>query len=177
MKNRLSCFAVTIALFTASLGAAMKDPGDRPPDNRIREVASITPVAICGSRFACSIIMATVSCECHRRESIGDVTANAKLLLAGSIYYFNGPFAVIEYRAVDPTVRDSATAIAHEYAYHINPAINAVAPFLKTLESKGFDSQRECESECRNAAKAVTGLFASTLKQTQDAEKKNKRGE
>jgi RHS repeat-associated protein len=143
-------------------------------DNRMKKIATMTPEAICGSPFACSLVAATVYCNCHCDASIGYVVADATLMINGSLYYFNGPFGSIKKKTVDPTVKDAATAIAHEYNYHINPAIDAVAPLLKALESKGFNSEGQCQAECSNVAKAVNAAFGSMLKQTQDAENSKK---
>lgn len=143
-------------------------------DNRIKKIATTSPGAICGSPFACSLVAATVYCNCHCDASIGHVVADATLLINGSLYYFNGPFGSIKKKTVDPTVKNAATAVAHEYNYHINPAIDAVAPLLKALESKGFNSESECQAECSSVAKAVNAAFSSMLKQTQDAENSNK---
>ena len=143
-------------------------------DNRIKKIATMTPGAACGSPFACSLVAATVYCNCHCDAFIGRVVAAATLMINGTIYYFNGPFWSINKKTIDPTVKDAATAIAHEYNYHINPAINGIAPLLKALESKGFNSEGECRLECSNVAKTVNAAFASMLKQTQDAENSKK---
>jgi RHS repeat-associated protein len=132
--------------------------------------ASMNTEAICGSPFACSKIGATVGCVCDCDQNAGRVFASATLIIYGDLYYFNGPFSTKKQAAVDPTVKNASTAIAHEYNYHIIPAINAVDPLLTKLESTGFESTEKCQAECKDVAAKVNKLFSDTLKKTQIGE-------
>ncbi len=98
---------------------------------------------------------------------------DATLLLAGTIYYYNGPFAGLREKPRDPTVKDAASAISHEYTHHIDPALTAVEPLIKSLEAKGFTSKEECSGECSAVSSKVTALFRSTLAETQRKEKEH----
>ncbi|HET9210780.1 MAG TPA: RHS repeat-associated core domain-containing protein, partial [Thermoanaerobaculia bacterium] len=143
-------------------------------NNIIKQLPTSDPGASCGSPFACSLVTATAYCDCHCDDAVGAIVADATLLLTGRIYYFNGPFGKIHKTTVDPTVKDKATAIAHEYNYHINVAIDAVTPLLKNLEAMRFNSVEECRGKCSEVAKEVNSLFAATLHKTQADENAKK---
>ena len=128
----------------------------------------------CGIRSggACTLFRAAlVLCTCTNTGGCDDKwKANAELRIYGDMYVYSGPFPYKGRKPKDPSVHDAASAIAHEYNAHINPAISAVTPLINALEAKTFKSKEECQSECDITSGAVNKLFRQTLKQTQDAE-------
>lgn len=125
----------------------------------------------CGttSGGACTLIRAAlVMCTC--KEQCGEWKANAELRIYGDMWIYNGPFPYRGRRPVDRSVHDQASAIAHEYNVHINPAIAAVTPLIDALEQKTFSSEAECQGECNKTSDAVNSLFRRTLRETQQRE-------
>jgi hypothetical protein len=96
--------------------------------------------------------------------------ASAELRLYGDMWIYNGPFPYKHRTPVDRSVHDAASAIAHEYNVHINPAITAVTPLINALESKTFQSEAECQRQCDLTSGAVNALFGRTLTATQQQE-------
>jgi len=86
------------------------------------------------------------------------------------MYVYSGPFPYKGRQPQDKSVHDAASAIAHEYNVHINPAINAVTPLINGLEARTFKSQSECSTTCDQTSKAVNALFSRTLTETQEKE-------
>jgi hypothetical protein len=127
----------------------------------------------CGARTggACTLFRAAlVLCNCISSQCGKKWKAEAELRIYGDMYVYSGPFPYKGRRPRDGTVHDAASAIAHEYNVHINPAIAAVTPLINALEAKTFDSKGECQTECDNTSGSVNRLFRQTLRQTQDAE-------
>lgn len=61
------------------------------------------------------------------------------------MYIYNGP--IHRWMAKDPTIVDFASAVAHEYNKHLNPAADAVEKWAKSwVVSK--PSMAECEAQC-----------------------------
>lgn len=111
---------------------------------------------------------ALVNCTC---ECTGEVwKAKAELRIYGNMYIYNGPFPYRGRRPKDRSVHDAASAIAHEYNAHINPAIAAVTPLINGLEAKTFSSEAECQGACGQTSTAVNALFGKTLRDTQQKE-------
>jgi hypothetical protein len=140
----------------------------------IKKKPSMSPEAICGSPYACSNIGATVYCHCACDSNVDHVFADVELKLWGELAYYTGPYGSIKKKTVDPTVKDAGTAIAHEYNYHIKPAMAAVDELLKKLESSGYSSSAECYEACGATRKAVAELFVKILADTQAAENAKK---
>ncbi len=130
------------------------------------------PERLCGSPFACSVVMADVLCDCHCDR--GFIVADVTLRLFGTINYFDGPFGAKQRSTVDKTVVDAKSAIRHEYLWHINKAIVGIEPLVKSLGSKYFASVESCDLECKTISKLITGEFWKILKQTQEAENHKK---
>lgn len=128
------------------------------------------PMAFCGSPFACSKVSAVVICSCECDALAGHVFPNVELWLMGEMAYHNGPFGAINQTPVDLSVTNKATAIAHEYSYHIDKAVAAVDSLLKGLESTGFNTPEACVAACNATSVKVNALFLKTLKETQAAE-------
>ncbi len=127
----------------------------------------------CGTRSggACTLFRAAlVLCTCTTDGCDGKWKANAELRIYGDMYIYSGPFPYKGRKPKDPSVHDAASAIAHEYNRHINPAIAAVTPLINALDAKTFKSKEECQGECDKTSGAVNKLFRQTLRQTQEAE-------
>jgi RHS repeat-associated protein len=131
---------------------------------------TMNPDQICGSPFACSLVGAAVACQCNCSAS--GYSADATVFVQGTIYYFSGPFGAIKKKPKDPTVKDSATAIAHEYNYHIDPGIDSIDPLMRNLEGTSFVSIGDCRRGCSALSLQVAAQFAATLRETQAAENK-----
>jgi hypothetical protein len=127
-------------------------------------------VAICGSPYACTQVKVSVICYCNCDENVGYVFTDVVLQLAGDLSYYNGPYASIKKSTVDKSVKDAASAIAHEYAYHINKAIAVVDGDIKAMEAKTFNSVQDCNSQCGTLRTNSIKKFSQTLAQTQAAE-------
>jgi len=93
-------------------------------------------------------------------------------MVLGELWYFNGPFHTLNVKTIDPTVVDAFTARRHEYSYHINPAVLAVAGMIEKLESTGFESVGSCRAECASVSMKVANEFAKALRRTQANENK-----
>jgi hypothetical protein len=135
----------------------------------IRRQPTLAPRETCGSSVACSVVAAIASCDCSPAAP-NRVLARTTLRLLGTIYYFDGPFASLAKRARDRSVVDSESAIRHEYAYHITPAMLSVAGLLPTVESIVFPSMADCVRAGRELAQSVNTMFRQTLVETQRQE-------
>ena len=125
-----------------------------------------------GTGGACTAIKAAlVMCSC-KEGCDGRWKASAELRIYGDMYIYSGPWATFPRKPKDKSVVDANSAIAHEYNVHINPAISAVTPQIKNLESMTFGSEAECYRECDKTSAAVNNLFRQTLKATQEQENK-----
>jgi RHS repeat-associated protein len=136
----------------------------------IGQVCPPTAAGACTTGYA-----AILFCPCTDESTCpeaGSRVENATLKLYGTMYIFSGPWPLLKKTAKDKTVKDAASAEAHEYNFHINPSIAAVAPLIEELESKTFDSQAECQAACGETAAKVNKLFAETMKKTQQQENK-----
>lgn len=98
----------------------------------------------------------------------------SELRLQGTLYVYSGPFPLLPKKPKDKTVKDKASAIAHEYNVHINPVIEAVRPIIEAFESKTFPSKAGCQSECSTTRGKVIKVFAETLAKTQQQENNSK---
>jgi hypothetical protein len=93
------------------------------------------------------------------------------LLIGGSMHIYSGPFSSLKKASkVDKSVKNFATAVDHEYRYHINIAIVGVDALLKQLEQTGFGSEAACYAGCAAVSGKVNKLFDSILQQTQAKE-------
>ena len=117
-------------------------------------------------------LKASVQCDC-KCEGQG-WKASATLVVVGNLYVYNGPWPYKHRKPIDPSVHDTASAIAHEYAVHIDPSISAVGYVLKNLESKSFSSESDCKDSCKKASDFVGSLFGANLAATQKAENDHK---
>jgi RHS repeat-associated protein len=98
----------------------------------------------------------------------------SELRLQGTLYVYSGPFPLLPKKPKDKSVKDKASAIAHEYDVHINPAIEAVRPIIEAFESKTFPSKASCQSECSATRGKVVKVFGETLAKTQQQENNSK---
>lgn len=176
--RQLNVVTVALLLFPLLLRATDNEtemrewPGarwSRVEDSILRK-ATLTPRPTCGSSLACSVVGAVVLPDCRFDVLLQRVMAKATLRLMGTIYYFRGAFVSIAERPRDPSVIDRATAIDHEYAYHITPAVNAVTGFLASFENASFPTIAECMLAGSELAKTVSTVFQQTLAETQARE-------
>lgn len=162
--RQLNVVQLALLLFPA-LAAALETQ-----DSILRKGTAV-PRATCGSSIACSAIAAITTCDCRFDPSRNRVIARTTLRLLGTIYYFQGPFASIAQRPRDATVVDRASAIRHEYAYHINPAVDSVTGLLVSLERTSFPTIAECVVAGNELANTVLALFQQALAATQMRER------
>jgi RHS repeat-associated protein len=145
-------------------------------EDRIKKVRTIGIGQVCPptSGGACTIgATAILLCTCTDNPSCpeeGSKVDTAILRLYGTMYIYSGPWPTLKKTPKDKSVKDAASAEAHEYNVHINPSVAAVVPLIEELESKTFDSRAECEGACRDTAEKVNKLFAQTLRKTQQQE-------
>jgi hypothetical protein len=160
---------VLVALLLLPLALLGTDLPPNVQDSIVRK-ATGAPKATCGSAMACSVVAAITLSDCRFEPTLNRVVAKATLRLMGTIYYFRGSFRSIAERARDKSVVDQETAIEHEYAFHITPAVNAVASLLTDFEKMTFASVAECMLGGTELSKTVTTAFQSALADTQIAE-------
>jgi RHS repeat-associated protein len=140
--------------------------------NGIREHDQINIDSVCGpgTGGACTSATALLMCTCTQDDCPISWKAHAELRLYGDMYIYNGPWATFPRRPKDKSVHDIASARAHEWGVHLNPAIAAVTPLINALEAKSFSSESECQADCDKTSTAVTNQFRQTLRATQQQE-------
>lgn len=153
-----------------SLTSAVSSRGWRGTiDDRIVRKPTLSPAQSCGSPIACSLVIANAYARCEA-QSASAFVARTTLRLFGNIYYYPGQVARFA-RPVDASVVDGASAVAHEYLWHIVPAMQVVMPILQKLERQRFATRTECERAGTAASDAVAVAFARELTATQMAER------
>lgn len=167
-------FAIVLFLTTGSILAAEDRGARRPSGNSWIDAArdyivrkpTLRPAESCGSPLACSLVIANASARC---ESVGAgrvFVARPTLHLYGALYYYPGRMNHAK-PAVDATVVDGPTAIAHEYDWHIIPAAIGVTPLLEHLQSRRFTSRTACEAGVAETSAAILVQFREILAETQ----------
>ena len=158
--------------YTENSPATFTDPlGLFTITNLIRQHRTLGIENVCPpeSGGACTIrLTAGLSCDC-RCDGTGWKAA-ADLRITGDLFVWNGQWPYHGRQPRDRRVHDAASAITHEYAAHIDPAIMALGPSIKTLEDKKFKSKDDCEAGCKNTSKFVNTLFGAVLGATQKEE-------
>ncbi len=134
----------------------------------VKPVPSIDGVCPPNSGGACTYAGVGVGCDCEGCPPL--IQANPTLYLGGTLYVFGGPFSTLRNRPKDPSVHDKPSAIAHEYNFHINHAVDAVRPYMDALDAETFQSTEQCQAACSETAKLVITTFGSTLRATQEGE-------
>jgi RHS repeat-associated protein len=149
----------------------LKDPlGLYTVTKNFKTKALSSPEQICGSTYACTLLGAAVGCSC---SCTGDAwRASISVLLTGTIYHFNGNFGSLKKKPKDPSVKDASSAIAHEHAFHIDPALKGIDEMLRGVEETWYVSKEDCQSECAKVSKDARDLFFKTLQKTQADENK-----
>jgi len=89
--------------------------------------------------------------------------AQVTLVLRGTLYYYPGPFARLHRKPTDPSVVDPNSEIAHEYNYHINKAVAAIAPLLEGYESTSYGNQEVCMAMCPVVHAQAQEIFARVM--------------
>lgn len=113
--------------------------------------------------------LAWVECPCNCAESgyKMDVTMHFRF----TIYAFSGFWPELtERRRAHHSVTDRASAIAHEYAYHIDPAHRMIGSLLEAYEAPLYSSEAECNAACKELRGSIQREFESLLSFTQRAE-------
>jgi RHS repeat-associated protein len=112
------------------------------PDANIHRLADIDPD--CGHPTAggCERVGYTADWSC--KKDCDTWSAKVKITLGGPIYVATGPFPYKGRKPQDPSVHDTASALAHEML-HVNDKLNAILPIYRDFESKTFKSKEECE--------------------------------
>lgn len=119
---------------------------------------------------ACSKVIANVSCQCDCTKS--GWKANVHISLLGNIFFYNGDKWPYKNRIPnsDTSVINAASAIAHEYSEHINPAAKDTEREARKLESKTFKSKDKCDKACEKADKSLPNHFQLSLLEGQREE-------
>ncbi|MGC4083212.1 MAG: hypothetical protein QM736_14160 [Vicinamibacterales bacterium] len=117
---------------------------------------------VAGTAVAQSRIGARFDCTCYCTG--GDWRLFGLLIVTGEI---NLPRVVERTPCVDKSVRDTASAKAHEYGWHIDPAIEAAQRFVQPFEKKAYASEGECKGTCNQLKSSVPARFRDKLRQTQ----------
>ena len=97
----------------------------------------------------------------------GDWKLEGLLLIYGEMLL---PRQVTRRPAVDRTVRDTASARAHEYSWHIDPAIDAVRTIVEPYENRSYGSEPQCQGACNELRSQAVSKFNNTLRATQRRE-------
>ncbi len=116
---------------------------------------AVANTTITGVGFVC---WCTCDSEGYRLQS--------RLIIGGRMLL---PRIVTRVPAVDRSVRDTASARRHEYAWHIDPAVNAVRQLVEPAE-KPYPTEPECEAECDGLRAQARDVFLAELRRTQQLE-------
>jgi hypothetical protein len=115
-------------------------------------------------------VSAWLACPCKCAD--GGYAPDPTLYISGRLYVYNGPYASLAGQPFDGSVISEATAIAHEWEWHINIGIARVDSIIKELERRGpFTSQNECQETCRSFSDWVNYQFASVVGASQTLER------
>jgi RHS repeat-associated protein len=123
-----------------------------------------------GLGSACTLgYRAVMMCDC---ECDGSVAVTLKI--SGRMYVYPGnPRALGNARPFDQNVRDAASAVAHEWEWHLDAGIRVVDPFIREFERRApFSSQEECGQTCGEYAAWVNSEFAYAVALTQTLERR-----
>lgn len=133
--------------YTTNNPANSKDPSGWVdviplPDANIHSLSDID--ADCGHSTAggCERVGYTADWSC--KKDCDKWSAKVKITLGGAIYVATGPFPYKGRNPADPSIHDTASALAHE-RLHVNDKLNAILPIYEGFESKKFDSKEDCE--------------------------------
>jgi RHS repeat-associated protein len=129
-----------------------------------------SPSSICGSPFACSKVGVALTCTCSC--SSAGYFAKADLYVGGTVYYFNGPFQSIKQKPKDSSVKDAESAIHHEFAWHIDPALDEIDGTIIGLELTPHPNKESCIADCKSVNTQIIARFATSLAITQANENK-----
>jgi RHS repeat-associated protein len=127
---------------------------------RVVDQKDIPTTAVAMTRVSAAF---TCACRCEN----GSWKLEGILMLYGEMLL---PRRVTRRPAADPTVRDTASARAHEYAWHIDPAINAVRALVEPYENRADASEGECQGACSQVRPLAVKRFYDTLRSTQRQE-------
>lgn len=109
-----------------------------------------------GAAGACTILSSDVDCTCSKFDcSDSDWKLSLTLRIKGDMWIYNGPWSVLPLKPKDSSIRDSKSAIQHEYGVHINPAIAAATAVMDALESNSYGTEAQCQADCAIAKASV----------------------
>jgi len=140
----------------------------------VRDVEEIPMAHIRGTcpglGSACTLgYRAIMLCDC---DCDGSVAVTLKI--SGRMYVYPGnPRALGNARPFDRSVRDAASAVAHEWGWHLDAGIRFVDPFIREFERRApFSSQEECSQTCGMYSSWVNSQFAHAVALTQTLERR-----
>jgi RHS repeat-associated protein len=93
-------------------------------------------------------------------------TARFTIRLVGDIYVASGPFPYKGRQPADRSVRNSASALAHENQ-HTNDEVNAIVPIFQRVEGQSFDSESDCQNAAANAEVQAAAAWAQAAADSQ----------
>jgi RHS repeat-associated protein len=125
-----------------------------------------------GAGPACTKLSAVyIYCECHCLDNGLYSPQVVHLVVRGQKYLLQPQdWPYMRRKPVDTSVQDPSSAVHHELAWHIDPAIDAVRPFLDDLDDMQFVSKQDCDRHCQRVSVWVKRRFLGALKATQAAE-------
>jgi RHS repeat-associated protein len=121
------------------------------------------PICPEGAGGACTTnAYAYLYCEC---DECPPVKAHPTLVLSGNIKVFSGNFRNFPLRpAVDRTVVDAASAIAHEHLFHLDHGVAIARHLAGALDLATFESHESCTNACALIGEEITKAFQAQLK-------------
>ena len=135
-------------------------------DRQVQSRPSANIRAQCpGLGSACTLgFYALLKCECDCQGRLNRTV----LEIHGTLYYYTGnPRMLGGARPFDSSVADPASAINHEWSWHLDLGIAAVDPFIRELEQKSFASRAECDGACGVYGSFVSERFGQRVRDTQ----------
>ena len=93
-------------------------------------------------------------------------TARFTIRLVGDIYVASGPFPYKGREPGDRSIRNTATALAHENQ-HTNDKVNAIVPIFSRVEAQSFDSEADCQNAAANAEVQAAAAWAQASADSQ----------
>ena len=103
----------------------------------VEKICKTTPVA-------CTLgLGATIGFKCKGCDNEW-YASDVILTIYGQVHAYAGNPQTLKKKIVDKSVKDFASAVKHEHAWHIDLAIAAVKPIIEAFEAKQFESEEEC---------------------------------
>jgi len=93
--------------------------------------------------------------------------SSVELRLYGEIWITTEQFPYKGRHPVDRSVVDADTALAHEYNFHINPAIASVRSIINAFARRAFRSEQEIKDAYILLVTQVSTRFRHSMRNTQ----------